>query len=548
MALETKSPVETKVPVPADAPTSSNPFGSPSAAATTAPPGDVAGDVAGIPADPDPLRPISIRVGGREFQTSRATLTRFPASHLAVAFLRHERSGSAEPLFVDGDGDRFRDILNYLRTGDLRSLVAVTHNPRTLRADARYYGLDAVAAEVEARCDRCRHCGLSAMDAPAKCAACRPKILHVVEGSYIVAFRKYVAGPSKVTLMRLFLDDDAEDGAAIVAGLRKYPQGVSRPPEADMPDLMACARITHHILTSDGDLKLLPFGVIVRKTSSHPNTPLSENEILGCVRCGFPGCTLDRPTCHGKHSWVGALRPDAVPATPPAIAIAKPEAKSGPARLHLVSGRPVTLNVGGKLVRTQLETLLRFPESRLALVVARHVALELKEPDGHREPLFVDGDAERFGSVLDYLRTLDARAAMEWSSRHTGLRGEAAAHGLDEMVAALDNHGSQCLECGESRAVSSGPCRLSRPAAPHYQVGSVVLTLHADSRIAMVEMESNVGGEKDDAGRILAFIRRYPSGTRRADVGNDMQELTEVGRMTLLAILAGAELPTGVED
>ena len=63
---------------------------------------------------------ITLNVGGRPFETSRATLRRWPGSFLEVMFsgrhaLHPKEDGS---FFIDRDGDDFAAILEYLRLGD----------------------------------------------------------------------------------------------------------------------------------------------------------------------------------------------------------------------------------------------------------------------------------------------------------------------------------------------------------------------------------------------------------------------------------------------
>jgi len=63
---------------------------------------------------------ITLNVGGRPFNTTRATLQRWPGSFLEVMFsgrhaLHSEEDGS---FFIDRDGRDFAVILAYLRLGD----------------------------------------------------------------------------------------------------------------------------------------------------------------------------------------------------------------------------------------------------------------------------------------------------------------------------------------------------------------------------------------------------------------------------------------------
>ena len=88
---------------------------------------------------------ITIDVGGQIFKTHISTLTKFPESMLATMFDHQEQGMAPMPktkdgiYFLDADPLYFREILNYLRHGEL-----VTQDSNLLRGVkklANYLGL-----------------------------------------------------------------------------------------------------------------------------------------------------------------------------------------------------------------------------------------------------------------------------------------------------------------------------------------------------------------------------------------------------------------------
>ena len=86
-----------------------------------------------------PPRVVTFDVGGQAFKVSRAVLEQHPTSMLAqlVAEACHEDADS--PIFIDGDGERFRYCLDYLRHG--RAYLPWTVSKDSLLQDLEYYGI-----------------------------------------------------------------------------------------------------------------------------------------------------------------------------------------------------------------------------------------------------------------------------------------------------------------------------------------------------------------------------------------------------------------------
>lgn len=86
---------------------------------------------------------VSVNVGGRRLTTTRATLLRYPGSHLCQIFLsRPAPPRDAEGAFcIDRDGSTFHHILNFLRDGS--APVGITRSARlALLRETKFYGLD----------------------------------------------------------------------------------------------------------------------------------------------------------------------------------------------------------------------------------------------------------------------------------------------------------------------------------------------------------------------------------------------------------------------
>ncbi|XP_078732124.1 potassium channel regulatory protein [Lampetra fluviatilis] len=105
--------------------------------------------------EPGAVHPVVLNVGGTNFSSSLATLTRYPDSLLARLVHRGthgQGSGGQQqqqqPLFVDRDGTLFRHVLAFLRDG---ALSPGLQGPalRSLGREAVFYELHALARAVQ---------------------------------------------------------------------------------------------------------------------------------------------------------------------------------------------------------------------------------------------------------------------------------------------------------------------------------------------------------------------------------------------------------------
>lgn len=93
---------------------------------------------------------IELNVGGRLFSTTRQTLTSHPDSMLCRMFSQQYLKSSKmknDAYLLDRSPIYFDFILNYLRTGQL--IFDHNINPEGILTEARYYGLEDLARELE---------------------------------------------------------------------------------------------------------------------------------------------------------------------------------------------------------------------------------------------------------------------------------------------------------------------------------------------------------------------------------------------------------------
>jgi hypothetical protein len=61
---------------------------------------------------------VELDVGGTHITTTLKTLKKFPGSVLEAMFSgRHHLTKHKGKIFIDRDGETFKDVINYLRTG-----------------------------------------------------------------------------------------------------------------------------------------------------------------------------------------------------------------------------------------------------------------------------------------------------------------------------------------------------------------------------------------------------------------------------------------------
>ena len=100
----------------------------------------------------DDSRVVHINVGGTVYSTTRETLELVPDSMLAM-ILKSDVPVTMDEQgrpFIDRDGESFRHVLNFLRTGSLTCPSDSATRSR-LRSDADYYGLPSLLHALDGR-------------------------------------------------------------------------------------------------------------------------------------------------------------------------------------------------------------------------------------------------------------------------------------------------------------------------------------------------------------------------------------------------------------
>ena len=257
---------------------------------------------------------VTLNVGGKTVTTTRATLMRFPESAFAQALVRHGES--KEPLFLDINFKRFQPLLDFMRTLDVASIKREYANDATICSDAVLYNLQPLARGIRTRYPRCMHCHASAIDKVPYCHRAKPLYDHCHNGTVVVAFfpsstpsskpgakasAKPSAKPGKALLLQLCDVGSKEINAYTLAVVRPYDMETHRLPEADTLDVLGRAAEIHMVMQEEKDSEA------ARKRRcwvvEHP-VYVSFRDIVGVIQCGFPGCTLDRPSCPGEHAWI----------------------------------------------------------------------------------------------------------------------------------------------------------------------------------------------------------------------------------------------------
>ena len=91
---------------------------------------------------------IKLNVGGHVFQTSLDNLRKYPQSVLATMFSESFElvKGEDGSYFIDRDGEHFRHILNYLRSGEGPTSAIPANSKEEIRREATFYGLTGLVA------------------------------------------------------------------------------------------------------------------------------------------------------------------------------------------------------------------------------------------------------------------------------------------------------------------------------------------------------------------------------------------------------------------
>ena len=97
------------------------------------------------------LAPVQIDVGGCSYTSCLETLTKHGESRLGKLFngsLSIVRDNKSQSYFIDRDGNSFRFVLNYLRTG---KLILPDHfdEYEALLEEARWYEIDSLVRLIE---------------------------------------------------------------------------------------------------------------------------------------------------------------------------------------------------------------------------------------------------------------------------------------------------------------------------------------------------------------------------------------------------------------
>ena len=95
-------------------------------------------------------RPVDLDVGGHAFRCLPATLMDSPYFENLLATREPDEGGGA--LFIDRDGEPFKYILSFLRTGSLVIAPEAAHMLKAIVLEAEFYGIQALLDDVDARC------------------------------------------------------------------------------------------------------------------------------------------------------------------------------------------------------------------------------------------------------------------------------------------------------------------------------------------------------------------------------------------------------------
>ncbi|ELU09512.1 hypothetical protein CAPTEDRAFT_85772, partial [Capitella teleta] len=94
---------------------------------------------------------VKLNVGGKWFSTTRPTLFAREGSLFQDMLMMEDHHLENQPgyFFIDRDGELFRFILNYLRSGELTCPKHFTEHEQ-LRKEAEFYRLYELASDIDA--------------------------------------------------------------------------------------------------------------------------------------------------------------------------------------------------------------------------------------------------------------------------------------------------------------------------------------------------------------------------------------------------------------
>ncbi|EGG19891.1 hypothetical protein DFA_06995 [Cavenderia fasciculata] len=88
--------------------------------------------------------PITLNIGGKKFQTSKATLTRIKGTYFDVMLSGEVNikpiADTTNTFFIDRDGSNFKYILNYLRDGDINVIPKEVKSE--VEREMKFYKID----------------------------------------------------------------------------------------------------------------------------------------------------------------------------------------------------------------------------------------------------------------------------------------------------------------------------------------------------------------------------------------------------------------------
>lgn len=84
---------------------------------------------------------VKLNIGGKKFITSTSTLTnRGPNFFSGLLSGKIQSSMLGDYYFIDRDGECFKPLLNFLRSGEL--FIPPNVDPKQVRKEAEFYSID----------------------------------------------------------------------------------------------------------------------------------------------------------------------------------------------------------------------------------------------------------------------------------------------------------------------------------------------------------------------------------------------------------------------
>lgn len=83
---------------------------------------------------------VNFNIGGQKYEVSRSLLQTYPNSMLATSASDQWQKNPEVAIFIEGDGIRFRYVLDYLRHGSV--CLPTTESKEGLTKELEYYGIE----------------------------------------------------------------------------------------------------------------------------------------------------------------------------------------------------------------------------------------------------------------------------------------------------------------------------------------------------------------------------------------------------------------------